>query len=103
MRDISGLKRGGPGRPPGVPNKATRELRAFLQGVVQEAISDPECRKRLVERIRTLSIDTKLLQLVLVYGFGRPSSHMDVSVRQPTLEQLIAGTALDDDKSTGDI
>lgn len=40
MRNIGGLKRGGsPGRPKGVPNKATAEIKALAQEHTREAIS----------------------------------------------------------------
>jgi hypothetical protein len=37
-RDTSGLKRGGPGRPAGVPNKATSEAKAPAEAMVDEPV-----------------------------------------------------------------
>ena len=101
MRNTVGLRRGGPGRRPGVPNKATRELRTFLQDVVYEAMDHSEFRSQLVNRIRSLSIDPRLLQLVLAYAFGKPAARVDLDVHQVTLEQIIVGRVPhDDDRPT---
>ena len=48
MRNTSGLKRGGsPGRPKGVPNKVTIEVRAACA----ELVDDPVYRDRLQARL----------------------------------------------------
>jgi hypothetical protein len=78
-----------------VPNKATRELREFLQGVVQEAMRDPACRRRLVQQIKTLRIDVRLLRLVLVYGYGKEPLSVEITQGEPSLAQIIAGTVTD--------
>ena len=68
-------------------------MRTFFQDVLEEALMDSACRERLVEQIKTLTIDPKLLQLVFAYAHGKPSAATtgDSAVRKVTLEQIIAG------------
>jgi hypothetical protein len=47
--NISGLKRGGPGRPKGVPNKVTVEAKAAAEALVD----DPIYRERLALDMQT--------------------------------------------------
>ena len=97
MRNTSGLWRGqSPGRPAGQPDGATRRLKAFCQGIVEEAMNDPALRARLVEQLKTLTIDRKLLQMLLDRGYGKPAMSLEVTRREPSMAQLIAGTYKDD-------
>ena len=78
MRNTSGLRRGGsPGRPPGVPNKATRDFKAFLRGVFCGAWSDPGGRQRLVA-------DTPGSRL------REPTECLEPIKEEPSLAELIA-------------
>lgn len=92
MRDISGLRRGGPGRPPGSPNKATKEVRIFCQRLV----TDPDYRVALERRWREGSLPPALESMIWNYAVGRPPQSLDVTSRGPSLAQLIAGTATDE-------
>jgi hypothetical protein len=66
-KNISGLKRGGPGRKPGVPNKATQDVKTFCQ----EFMGSEEYRenaKRRVLRGRAPHLET----LMMHYAYGKP-------------------------------
>lgn len=85
------------GRVAGVPNRATRELKKFLQGVFHEAlIAGPDARKALVESIQKFSIEPAILRLLLNYAYGAPSREVDVRHQgQVSLAQLVSGSALE--------
>ena len=93
MRDTSGLRRGGPGRPPGTPNKATKEVRAFCQRLV----ADPEYRAALERRWREGSLPPAVEAMVWSYAVGKPPQSLDVTRHGPSLASIIAGTATDED------
>jgi hypothetical protein len=98
MRNTSGLLRGGPGRPRGIPNKATRKVKAFLDEVFEEVFARKEFKQRLVESIVDLSIDPKLLSILLAYHVGRPTQAVDhAHSGTVTLAELIVGTIPGDD------
>lgn len=80
------------GRAPGTPNKATAKVKAFLDGVFEEAFARPEMRTALVNQIATLKIDNKLFATLLAYYAGRPAVAIDHHVEGTlTLAELIAG------------
>jgi hypothetical protein len=112
------------GRKAGTPNKATRELKAFLERVFARAITEQRRvwrdvevenedgttrteRRRvtvsyedlLVEQILNGTLDQKLLTTMLAYWAGRPAQSVahkhSGSVK---LEQLITGTLPDTDE-----
>ena len=99
MRNTSGLWRGGsPGRPAGARDRATREIRSFLDGVFSKALSDPQFEERLVRSIVELTIDTRLLALLLAYYVGRPPQSFDVThAGTVSLAELICGRVPKDD------
>jgi hypothetical protein len=76
MRNTSGLKRGGsPGRKPGVPNRATIEVkeaaRAFL--------ADPDGQARLLEQYRRGKLHPSVLALFYHYAFGKPKDELELT------------------------
>jgi hypothetical protein len=100
MRNTTGLRRGGPGRPPGAPNKAPAKFRALLQDIVEEAFSSPQARRHLVMQLRTLRINPKVLQLVLAYAYGKPPDTLDVTHRSEiSLAEIITGRIPEDEDS----
>jgi hypothetical protein len=68
MRNIDGLKRGGPGRLAGTPNKATQEAWTFCQSLLEDA----DYRAQLGERLRGGNLAPGFEQLLWFYAYGRP-------------------------------
>jgi hypothetical protein len=91
-RNTSGLRRGG-GRTPGVPNRATREARAFLQDLLDEAHANPEFKQNLLRGIVQLSIPHQTLRLIFEYAYGRVPYALQLGDGKGdrTLEELVSG------------
>ena len=80
------------GRTAGTPNKATHRLRSFLDRIFTRAFSDPTFEQRLTQSIIEMSIDTRLLALLLAYYVGRPPQSLDmVHSGTVSLAELICG------------
>jgi hypothetical protein len=92
LAHADGTKSGG--RVRGTPNKATRQLKKFLDGVFTEAIGDPVFRQALLIRIKTLDLDAKVLLRLLEYWAGAPQKQ-HTHQHQHSLASIIAGTAVD--------
>ena len=91
------------GRTAGTPNKSTRQVRRFLDGVFSKALSDPQFEERLVRSIVEMTIDTKLLGLLLAYYIGRPAQAVDhTHSGTVTLAQIIAGRVPRDTEGDSD-
>jgi hypothetical protein len=85
------------GRTAGTPNKATSKLKEFLDGLFDEVFANDAFRAQLLVKIQLLE-DVKLLTLLLQYWAGAPAKQVDHKhTGKLTLEQLVAGVALDDD------
>ena len=85
------------GRPPGARNKATRQLKAFLQSVFEEAwFTNAEGRAALVAGIRDLTLEPRTLMVLMHYAFDMPSRAVDVHHQGTvvSLAQIISGSAL---------
>jgi hypothetical protein len=73
-RDTSGLKRGGsPGRPNGVPNKATLEAKAVCAALVD----DPECQAGLAKPLKAGQLAPALEAVLWYYAKGKPKEHIE--------------------------
>lgn len=80
-RNTSGLKRGGgTGRPKGVPNKATVEIKVLARRL----LSDPEYQDALERRLRRGTAGA-VEPLLYHYGYGKPKETVEhegtISVR----------------------
>lgn len=73
-RNTSGLRRGGPGRPKGIPNKANREIR----DIARRLLEDPGYLKALKARLLSGKAPT-LEPLLYHYAYGKPKESVEVS------------------------
>lgn len=75
---------GGPGRPAGVPNKATQEVKALCQRLVE----DPVYQAGFVVRLNDGKLAPQLEALVWHYAYGKPKESVDVKVSTANLDNL---------------
>lgn len=68
MRNIRGLRRGGPGRPRGVPNKATVEVKDFCSSIVDDPAYQQAVRARALKGKLAPAIEAMLWY----YAKGKP-------------------------------
>lgn len=68
------------GRAPGVPNKATREVKAFWRQVLE----DPLVQQRILEDARRGRLAPAVLCMGFAYAYGKPKEHVEVKL----LEEL---------------
>lgn len=78
-RNTSGLRRGGPGRPKGVPNKATIEQKKFLQEILDSEEYRESFKKRVVDG------DPGLEQMMHHYVLGKPKDTLALETAPPLL------------------
>jgi hypothetical protein len=78
-RNTSGLKRGGPGRPKGAPNKVSREQREFLRNVLESDEYRESLRRRLIRG------DTQLEVMAHHYLIGKPKDTLTIEKMPPML------------------
>ncbi len=57
------------GRPKGVPNRATRDIRAMAQALT---LGDPKFVARLQRQLRSGTCHPSIVQTLLAYGYGKP-------------------------------
>lgn len=68
-RNTSGLKRGGPGRPKGARNKATRDIKAWCQALFER----PAFQKNVKKAWDDLTLDPSYRALLTHYAYGKPA------------------------------
>lgn len=76
--------RGGPGRPSGVSNKVTREIRGFSQGLLE----DPAYQAKFLRAWRARTLPPRIEEMVWQYAYGKPAQAVDMSVTFDPLEYL---------------
>lgn len=68
------LLRGGPGRPPGVPNKASQ----FVKELAQElTLQNPKYVTNLRQRLESGKCNPAVEIAILHYGYGKPTDKVD--------------------------
>ncbi len=72
-RNTAGLRRGGPGRKPGVPNRATVEAKAACSAI----IDDPRYRENLATRAREGKLAPAVECLIWHYSKGKPKETLE--------------------------
>lgn len=78
----------GPGRPKGVPNKATREHKEFLKGILESAEYRESFRRRVIRG------DPGLEQMMCHYVLGKPKDTLAIEALPPLL--VVDELSLDD-------
>ena len=86
-RNISGLRRGGPGRPKGVPNRATVEAKEFCASI----IDDPEYQQALRRRALKGELPPVIEVMIWHYAKGRPKESVAVSDDEAVIARLLEG------------
>ena len=84
-RNTSGLRRGGPGRPPGVPNKATIEAKQ----VCSELVDNPDYRERLKARLIAGKLPPAVETMLWYYAKGKPKEVLEVEDRRQKLIKVV--------------
>lgn len=77
-RNTSGLKRGGPGRPKGKPNKATTEAKE----VCSRLVDDPAYQKKLRTRLLAGKLAPAVECMLWHYAKHKPTEHIDVKTQE---------------------
>lgn len=80
---LENLKKG-KGRPPGVPNKATLEVKAFCNAI----LTDPRYVASIWRRIKADSLAGSVEQLFYYYAAGKPKE--TIGVEASSLAELLA-------------
>lgn len=97
----AGLPKTG-GRQAGTPNRSTREVKNFLQGVFGELFKDPAFKTDLVIRLRNFELDPRTFQTLLAYAYGSPARQVEHKHSGTvSLARIIAG-AVDDEHDDED-
>jgi len=76
-RNISGLRRGGPGRPKGLPNRTTVEIKNWARSILE----DQAVRSRTLSLAREGRLAPGVLVELLHYAYGKPKDATDVHVQ----------------------
>jgi hypothetical protein len=77
-RNTSGLRRGGPGRPKGVPNRATLEAKAVCNALVD----DPDYQKRLKVRLIAGKLAPAVECMIWHYAKTKPTDKLDILTQE---------------------
>lgn len=93
-RNTSGLNRGGPGRKPGIPNKATQEIKE----VARRLLEDPDYVQNLKRRLQRGDAG-QVEPLLYHYAYGKPKE--TVALEGNPMAPLIIDAFRPDDAKRG--
>lgn len=83
------------GRPKGVPNKATLEIKAFCQ----DLFNRPAFLANLLREWDALTLDPSFRTLLTHYAFGRPATMVDLGPRATaSIAKILAGDFDEEDE-----
>ena len=89
---------GGPGRPRGVPNRTTIEVREASRALVE----DPAYRRKLAEDLRKRKVAPMIEQMLWHYAYGKPKHLLEIRGAPPgvlVIEEQLGGE--DEDAESG--
>ena len=87
--NTSGLKRGSsPGRPKGIPNKATKEVKELARKLVLDPEYQAKLKQRLLKGTLPPAVETQLWH----YAFGKPKDTLDLNVEARRVINIIPFT-----------
>lgn len=90
---------GGPGRPPGVPNKLSRAAKAEALRLLE----DPDYRAAFADAWKTRKIAPQIEMMVWHYAYGKPKETLQLeSKTQPQMVELIRQLPEDAKKRLGE-
>lgn len=82
------------GRPPGVPNKATTEVKEWARAI----FDDPLVRQKTLALAQTGKLPPGIFTELLHYAYGRPATTIDLGPRAAvSIAKLLAGDFTDED------
>ena len=82
------LRRGpGPGRPPGVQNKVTVEVRKICTALVNDA----KYRDNLTRRLQAGKLPPAVECLLWHYAFGKPKDEIEIDDKRPESYRFVFG------------
>ena len=81
----------GPGRPKGLPNRATQEAKEFAASI----LDSPEYRASLERRVRAGTLAPAVEQLLYYYRYGKPKERVEMEVVSPLTGEDLSGFTLE--------
>ena len=87
VRNTSGLKRGGPGRPKGRKDDKTLEAEAFSRSI----LSDDLYRADLLSRAQTGRLAPATETMLWAYGWGKPKERVELTGENSGPLQVLFG------------
>ncbi len=89
-RNVANLKRGGsPGRPAGIPNKATQAIRQAAKAFVE----DQQGQRKMLQQYRSGRLHPAIVTLLHHYAYGKPKETIDINtpMRALVVDLLLPG------------
>jgi hypothetical protein len=94
-KNTAGLKRGGPGRKPGVPNKVTQEVRDLAESL----INDDAYLAKLRAQLRAGKCNPAVVTMLWHYRYGKPKDTVEITGENGGPISVIRRVIVDPDES----